>query len=187
MKKIALCITGAMLALSLAACSPTQKESDPAQAAMETSTGGASDKVPDPTAEVLEMVSVYVPTEERTGLRQVMDGVASLDAESLVEKLVEYGALPEGCQVLSYETSGETENSAAGPGESSSVTAAESAVLDLSSVPSGDSIDNQLITAAIGNTITENLNVRTLTIKENGSVFAENVKFQNEYETLITE
>ena len=32
MKKLALCITGALLAMSMAACSPTQKETDPAAA-----------------------------------------------------------------------------------------------------------------------------------------------------------
>ena len=179
MKKFALFMTGAMLAMSMAACSPTQKETAPAGAA-EASTGGAEDKVPDPTTEVLEIASIYVPDEERTGLIQNMDGVSVLDAESLVAKLV-------GCQVLSYEATGEAENAAAGPGEAADVSVAESAVIDLSDIPDGDSIDTQLITAAIGNTITENLGVRSLTIEENGSVFADGVTFQNEYETLITE
>ena len=186
MKKFALFMTGAMLAMSMAACSPTQKETAPAGAA-EASTGGAEDKVPDPTTEVLEIASIYVPDEERTGLIQNMDGVSVLDAESLVAKLVEYGVLPEGCQVLSYEATGEAENAADGPGEAADVSVAESAVIDLSDIPDGDSIDTQLITAAIGNTITENLGVRSLTIEENGSVFADGVTFQNEYETLITE
>ena len=186
MKKFALFMTGAMLAMSMAACSPTQKETAPAGAA-EASTGGAEDKVPDPTTEVLEIASIYVPDEERTGLIQNMDGVSVLDAESLVAKLVEYGVLPQGCQVLSYVAAGVAENAAAGPGEAADVSVAESAVIDLSDIPDGDSIDSQLITAAIGNTITENLGVRSLTIEENGSVFADGVTFQNEYETLITE
>ena len=41
MKKFALFMTGAMLAMSMAACSPTQKETAPAGAA-EASTGGAA-------------------------------------------------------------------------------------------------------------------------------------------------
>ena len=188
MKKLALCVTGALLAVSLAACSPTQKETSPAGGInVEQSTGGASDKVPDPTAEVLEMASIYVPDENKTGLRQMMDGIAATDAEALVEKLVEYGVLPEGCEVLSFETTGESENNSGGPGEAASVTTAESAVLDLSVIPDGDSIDNQLVAAAIGNTFTENLNIRSLTIQENGTTFAENVRFQSDFETLITE
>ncbi|HJC47988.1 MAG TPA: GerMN domain-containing protein [Candidatus Lachnoclostridium pullistercoris] len=187
MKKIALCITGALLAVSMAACSPTQKETDPAAVLEQQSTGSAEDKVPDPTTEVLEIASIYVPDEERTGLKQAMEGLSTLDAESLVAKLVEYGVLPEDCQVLSYETEGEEDGSSAGPGAEAGATVTASAVLNLSDIPDGDNIDKQLITAAIGNTITENLGVRSLTIQENGTVFADGVTFQNEYETLITE
>lgn len=187
MKKLALCITGALLAMSMAACSPTQKETDPAAALEQQSTGGAEDKVPDPTAEVLEIASIYVPDEARTGLKQSMEGLTTLDADSLIAKLVEYGVLPEDCQVLSYETEGEEEDSAAGPGADAGATISASAVINLSDIPDGDNIDNQLVTGAIGNTITENLGVRSLTIEENGTVFADNVTFQSEYETLITE
>ena len=65
MKKFALCMTGALLALSMAACSPTQTETNPAAALEQQSTGGADDKVPDPTTEVLEIASIYIPNEEK--------------------------------------------------------------------------------------------------------------------------
>ena len=116
-----------------------------------------------------------------------MEGLTTLDADSLIAKLVEYGVLPEDCQVLSYETEGEEEDSAAGPGVDAGATISASAVINLSDIPDGDNIDKQLVTGAIGNTITENLGVRSLTIEENGTVFADNVTFQSEYETLITE
>lgn len=187
MKKFALCMTGALLALSMAACSPTQTETDPAAALEQQSTGGADDKVPDPTTEVLEIASIYIPNEEKTGLRQSMEGLTAVDVNSLVAQLAEAGVLPADCEVLSYETEGEAEDSAAGPGVDAGATIASSAVLNLSSIPDGDSIDNQLTIGAIGNTITENLGVRSLTIQENGTTVAENVTFQSEYETLITE
>ena len=184
MKKFALCLAGAIFALSMAACSPTQKETAPA---VEATTGGASDKVPDATAEVLEMVSIYIPNEEKTGLKQIMDGVSVMDAESLVAKLAEYGALEEGTEILSLETEGETENTAAGPGSSETVTTYESAVVDLSAIPDDTDLDRELAVAAVGNTLTENLGIKKLTITVNGETVSEGFTFRSDYQTLIIE
>ena len=47
------------------------------------STGGASDKVPDPNVEPMEIISVYSSNEDATGLNQAMDAVDELTAQSL--------------------------------------------------------------------------------------------------------
>ena len=52
------------------------------------------------------------------------------------------------------------------PGVDAGATISASAVINLSDIPDGDNIDKQLVTGAIGNTITENLGVRSLTIEE---------------------
>ena len=98
MKKFIMCFVGAMLVLSLAACTPTPvKQSESATEPMvEASTGGASDKVPDPNVEPMEIISVYSSNEDATGLNQAMDAVDELTAQSLVDKLIEYGVLEEG-------------------------------------------------------------------------------------------
>lgn len=185
MKKFMLCLTGILFALSMTACSPTQKETEPA--ATEASTGGASDKVPDATAEVLEMVSIYTPNEDNNGLNQMMDGVAVVDADSLLDKLIEYGALEEGTELLSLETEGEAENTAAGPGITEAITTYESAVLDLSAIPDDTDLDKELAVAAVGNTFTENLSIKHLTITVNGETVSEDFSFRSDYQTLITD
>ena len=80
MKKFIMCFAGAMLVLSLAACTPTPvKQSESATEPMvEASTGGASDKVPDPNVEPMEIISVYSSNEDATGLNQAMDAVDEL-------------------------------------------------------------------------------------------------------------
>ena len=95
MKKFIMCFVGAMLVLSLAACTPTPvKQSESAtEPLVEASTGGASDKVPDPNVEPMEIISVYSSNEDATGLNQAMDAVDELTAQSLVDKLIEYGVL----------------------------------------------------------------------------------------------
>lgn len=69
-----MCFVGAMLVLSLAACTPTPvKQSESATEPMvEASTGGASDKVPDPNVEPMEIISVYSSNEDATGLNLIV-------------------------------------------------------------------------------------------------------------------
>ena len=60
MKKFLMCLAGALLVLSLAACAPTQvKKESTAPVPQEATTGGASDKVPDPNVEPMDIVSIY--------------------------------------------------------------------------------------------------------------------------------
>ena len=134
MKKFIMCFVGAMLVLSLAACTPTPvKQSESATEPMvEASTGGASDKVPDPNVEPMEIISVYSSNEDATGLNQAMDAVDELTAQSLVDKLIEYGVLEEGTEVLNFDTKD-------GIG-----------TLDLSKVPSSGTSGELLMLTALG-------------------------------------
>ncbi|WP_097005749.1 GerMN domain-containing protein [Lacrimispora amygdalina] len=153
MKRIILFLMSAMLMVFLAACTPTQPkmETTPPDPQVMASTGGASDKVPDPNAEPMEIISVYSMNDDKTGLNQAMDAVDKLTAESLVSKLIEYGALEEGTTVLKYE-------SADGVG-----------TLDLSAVPKSD---DKLIITAIGNTFVENFELSKLKLLVNGKNYS---------------
>ena len=173
MKKLGMFLVGTMMVLSLAACTPTteKQQQDAAKSVEELSTGGAFDKVPDPEAPELEIISIYHSNEDVTGLMKAMDGVETMDAQAVVDKLIEYGVLEEGTEVLSFETQGEkTEN--AGPGGSSegdSVSSAELGILDLSKVPSNLGTSGELaMLTAIGNTFTENFNLDQLKLLVNG-------------------
>ncbi|MDK2967789.1 GerMN domain-containing protein [Lacrimispora sp.] len=153
MKRIILFLMSAMLMVFLAACTPTQPkmETTPPDPQVMASTGGASDKVPDPNAEPMEIISVYSMNDDKTGLNQAMDAVDKLTAESLVSKLIEYGVLEEGTTVLKYE-------SADGVG-----------TLDLSAVPKSD---DKLIITAIGNTFVENFELSKLKLLVNGKNYS---------------
>ena len=156
MKKFIMCFVGAMLVLSLAACTPTPvKQSESATEPMvEASTGGASDKVPDPNVEPMEIISVYSSNEDATGLNQAMDAVDELTAQSLVDKLIEYGVLEEGTEVLNFDTKD-------GVG-----------TLDLSNVPRSGTSGEMLMLTAFGNTFTEIFELDKLKLRVNGKNYS---------------
>ena len=77
---------------------------------MPPSTGGASDKVPDPNVMPVAVISVY--HGGGGSLVQDMDSLDTegLDAQLLVDKLIEYGVLTDGTNVLSFDIEGKEEN-----------------------------------------------------------------------------
>lgn len=156
MKKLIMLFAGAMLVLSLAACTPTpvKQEETSTQPMMEESTGGASDKVPDPNVEPMEIISVYSSNEDATGLNQAMDAVNELTAQALVDKLIEYGVLEEGTEVLKFDM-------ADGIG-----------TLDLSKVPTSGTSGEMIMLASIGNTFTENFELDKLKLLVNGKNYS---------------
>lgn len=151
MKKFAMCLVGAMIVFTLVACTPTtEKQANAASTMEQGTTGGASDKVPDPNVEPMDLVSVYVNNAESTGLKKNMDAVESLDAQSLVDKLIEFDMLQEGTEVLKYEAKD-------GIGS-----------LDLSQIPELDQESMSLLLASIGNTFIENMELDELALTVKG-------------------
>lgn len=156
MKKFIVFLMSAMLMVSLAACAPTKPkmETTAPDPQVMAPTGGASDKVPDPNAEPMEIISVYSKNENKTGLNQAMDAVDKLTADAIVSKLIEYGVLEDGTKVLKYD-------SADGIG-----------TLDLSAVPQSGSGDDRLTITAIGNTFVENFELDKLKLLVNGKNYS---------------
>ena len=115
MKKWLLGLLTAMMAVSLAACTPTTeklketKSAAEAQTQMEAqTTGGASDKVPDPNVAPVAIISIY-HKGDGDSLVQDMDSLDSdeLDPQALVNKMMEYGIFTEGTEVLDFNITGE--------------------------------------------------------------------------------
>lgn len=201
MKKITMCLLSAMAVLSLAACTPTpEKQAETAETFETEAAGGAEDKVPDPNAPTLSTISVYALNDEKTGLVQEMDGVETLDAQSVLASLIEYKVLPEDTLVLGFyipgendESGAEAEESAAETSEAAKESSASStpvmssntpefdlAVLNISQIPD----DNKdLVIAAIGNTFTENFGIGTLQIQVMDEQVAE-VSYNEDYKNL---
>ena len=129
-----------------------------------------------------------------------MDGVETLDAQSVLASLIEYKVLPEDTLVLGFyipgendESGAEAEESAAETSEAAKESSASStpdmssntpefdlAVLNISQIPD----DNKdLVIAAIGNTFTENFGIGTLQIQVMDEQVAE-VSYNEDYKNL---
>ncbi|MEY8356555.1 GerMN domain-containing protein [Lachnospiraceae bacterium 54-53] len=156
MRKFIVFFMSAMLMMTLAACTPTQPkmETTAPDPQVMASTGGASDKVPDPDVEPMEIISIYSRNDDATGLNQAMDAVDELTAEALVDKLIEYGVLEEGTKVLKFDMADGT------------------GTLDLSQIPGGGSTEELLVLTAVGNTFIENFELDQLKLLINGENYS---------------
>lgn len=170
MKKITIGLLGAMMAISLAACTPTEKNIQPenvvqAQGQMEvpeTTEKVVVEKVGEEGAPVYEMAFIYYENEEGTDLERVIEDVEAVDEEVINDLLIQYGVLPEGTEVLSFEITG---GEAAGPGaEVSEEAEARVGTLDLSQAP-----ESELLTDAVVETYLENFELDEVDLLINGS------------------
>ena len=154
-----------MVAVSLAACTPTtekqKKETSAATAKsaenmIPQSTGGAADKVPDPNVMPVAVVSIYHGGDSDS-LVQDMDSLDTegLDAQLLVDKLIEYGVLTDGTEVLGFDVEGKDENAVG--------------TLDLNQAESAEGCSDKMFLTEIGNTFTENFELSKLKLKVNGA------------------
>ena len=152
MKKAILCMAAALLAISLAACTPTPEKQAEAAATAETVAQGGQlveGKVPGPE-EVT--ISVYSINDEGTGLIQNMDALEELTEQGLVDKLIEYGTLDEGTTIISLDK------------------ADTSAVVNLSAIPDYDSdpFYTKATLVALINTFIENYELELVKLQVNG-------------------
>lgn len=156
MRRFIVFLMSAVLMMSLAACTPTEPkmETTAPDPQVMASTGGASDKVPDPNVEPMEIISIYNSNDDATGLNQAMDAVDELTAEALVDKLIEYGVLEEGTEALKFDMADGT------------------GTLDLSKVPSSGTTGDILMLTAVGNTFIENFELDKLKLLVNGENFS---------------
>ena len=163
MKKWILGVMAALMAVSLAACTPTpekqRQETTAAAAAPEStipqSTGGASDKVPDPNVAPVAIISIY-HKGAGDSLVQDMDSLESeeIDAQMLVSKLMDYGLLTDGTMVQTFGIQNEGEEAIG--------------TLDLNQAVSGEGVSDAMFLTEIGNTFIENFELSQLKLTVNG-------------------
>lgn len=180
MKKWLLGLLTAMMAVSLAACTPTtekQKETKSAaeaQTQMEAqTTGGASDKVPDPNVAPVAIISIY-HKGDGDSLVQDMDSLDSdeLDPQALVNKMMEYGIFTEGTEVLDFNITGEDDN--------------KTAILNLNQAENNEGVSDNAFLVEIGNTFVENFELSKLTLQVNGKDLAgaADLSYEADYENV---
>ena len=182
MKKAIMCLIGAMMILSLAACTPTPEKGKTGE--VKETQGGSnsvdSNKLPDPTAPDMDVISIYTVSTDGKKLEGTMDAVEAKDAQTVADLLVKYGVLAEGTEVIEFKAEGEPASEEVGPGvvkipgiefESN---VKEYGTVNLSQFP--DEKDTMLL-QAVANTFIENMDVVYLTIQVNGETVAENLAF----------
>lgn len=180
MKKLMIALTGVLMSVSLAACTPTDTSSqNQDNQAAEGQTVEASipeterevvEKLPDADAAPMAQVSIFTIKENRSGLKQTMDAIDSEDGETiepqlLVDKMAENGVLEEGTKVLSFSQEGDTIN------------------VDLSAMPNQDDILQQ---TAVANTLLQNFEASELNLSVNGEKIG-NMEFNKSYKNMGSE
>lgn len=161
-KKTIVAVMTVVTIFSMSACGKSAGESR-ALSPRETSTKGAADKVPDPNAPKMEIVSVYIPNTDGTGLKQKMDAIDgdTVNIDGLWAKLKEYSVVPSDSDILSFEIKD-------GKG-----------TLDASSL----NTENKYV-VALGNTLVENFSLTSLDINVNGEAVSSNYEYDTDYKKV---
>lgn len=157
---------------ALAACTPTtDKRQDrpqpPAGAEQQTTVDGLAEKQ-NVEAEPTVTVCVYSVLEDKSGLKQNMDGIEAteLTAQLLMDKMIELGVVESGIQVLKFEQKDQT------------------LTMDLSGL---EKAEDKQIQTAIANTFLLNFDAEKgiLNLSVNGTMVSETgLTFNREYKTF---
>ena len=168
MKKLVMGLLGAMMILSLVACTPTTEKNKTGEVKEPQ-----QEEVVESTADAGPGVVTGRPVDQEAP-DLTMDSVEILDAQSLVDLLVQYGVLDNGTKAVSFTTEGSVARQEAGPGVTADTTMAEKATLELSQFPSEN---QEKVLQAVANTFCENMDTETITIKADGQTLAEGLSF----------
>lgn len=185
MKKIVMGLLGAMMILSLAACTPTTEKNktgemkaqqeEVTETTEDSGPGVVKDRPVDKDAPDLTMVSIYSFSEDGSKIERTMDSVETLDAQSLTDLLIQYGVLDDGTKAENFTTEGSTASKEVGPGVSGDTTMAEKATLELSQFPSEN---QEKALQAVADTFCENMDVASITIQAGGETLAEGLTLE---------
>lgn len=181
MKRVFMGFAGVMMAISLAACTPTQVTETAPNTVGRSNPEGLTpemvkesqevvEKRADPNAPVYEMAFVYSINDAGTKLIRQAEDVEFLSEEVLGECLIDKGVVSEDVQVMALTIEG---GEAAGPGVEGGSTGSGERVgtLELSQAPAADKDKEQLVLSAIANTFIENYELNKLQILVNGEVY----------------
>lgn len=181
MKRVFMGFAGVMMAISLAACTPTQVTETAPNTVGRTNPQGLTpemvkesqevvEKRADPNAPVFDMAFVYSINDAGTKLVRQVEDVEVLTEEVLGECLIEKGVVSEDVQVMAFSIEG---GEAAGPGVEGGSTGSGERIgtLELSQAPAADADKEQLVLGAIANTFIENYELDKLQLLVNGEVY----------------
>lgn len=198
MKKMIACAVGAMMVLSLAACSPTKVNPDDvvldgSKTEGESSKGSQSAddaeamidemikqqteidiealRAGNPDAPTMDAVTVYYKKDNGTGLRKTMVDVEEATADALVASLIEYGILEEGTTVNSFDVQAGAQ---VGPGVDPSKAGSGDTIgtLDLSKLGPLEGDEEKFVLYGIANSFADSFVLDKLKILVNGQEYS---------------
>lgn len=191
MKKMKILFVTMIAACALVACSQTDsKQVNSTQGSRETSAlpSGAKETFAMEPDETMELVSVYRAGSDAETLERVLTYVEVLDEQALVDKLVEFGVLDEGIEVLSFEIVGGTRM---GPGMAENEAVDEGdriGYLDLSKAPTVSSAeDEKVILNALSATFEDNYELDKVKLTVNGENYQSEYTSQGDEDYLTLE
>ena len=161
MKKCILLLAAVMMAMSLAACTPTP-EKNAAQATVPSSETIKADTMEErnkgnENLPVYATVAIYRIKKNGDGLLQEMESLETeeLDAQAIIDLMIQYEILNEGTEIISFDEGTE------GIG-----------TLNLNQIiDAEEDLQIRLVVQSIVNTFTENYELDGLILQENGEVY----------------
>lgn len=171
MRRFSIFMIGVLALSMLTACSPTKVDDSlrpETSFSPETNPPVVIDRTPDPNLPALEMMFVYRSNSDATELERVQVNEEEMNEQVLLDKLIEFGVLDEGTEILSFEVVGDIPM---GPGAPAGASGGERiGTLDLSQVPTSLGTDAEIMMlGAVGNTFIENYELDKLKLLVNGA------------------
>ena len=171
MRKFMIMLTGIAVVGLLAACAPTKvSSSDRPETSFAPPTVSETplDRTPVPGLPTEDMMFVFRGNEDATKLERVEVFVDEMTEDAILEKLIQFGVLDEGTEILSFEIEGDMP---IGPGAPEGATGGSERIgtLNLSQVPASGTADETMFLGAIGNTFIENYELDKLKLLVNGA------------------
>ena len=200
MKKLVLCLAGAMMALSLAACGPTQVAEESKPKAAQVNPEGVTPELiekqnettvdpktlVDPDAPVMQTIMVYSVNEDGSGLVRSMADASEVTEDTEIDALIESGDLEEGIYAETFDIEG---GEKAGPGVAASETG-DGERIGILNFTELDADADKLVLYAIANTFCDNFELDKLEIQvagqpyENSLITDGYLYYEDDYEKL---
>ncbi len=179
-------LTAVAVAVSATSCSPSRPASDgpaepPADVVAAAATSEANippgDRNPEVTEPGLDILIIF-RSSDGTSLERVTSFAESVDEQIIVDKLIEYGVLEEGTDILSFEITEEGNSTAESVTESSGPMGGGAATrighLDLSTLPeTADENEEQILLNCIAGSFMENFALDGLELSVNGEMYSD--------------
>ncbi len=197
-KNLCCIVTAMAIIVSATSCSPSRPASDgPAEPPADVVAAAASseanvpqgDRNPEVTEPGLDILIVFRGNDNSSSLERVMSYTETVDEQVIVDKLIEYGVLEDGTDILSFEITEEGNSTAESETESNGPMGGGATTrighLDLSKLPeTPDENSENVLLNCIAGSFMEDFALDGLQLSVNGEPYSDelltiNMKYKN--------